>query len=54
MTTSDGVCEHLFGPDAGRCHDMFFYGEFNEENFLRELLRIEEKKYVDSAGLDIL
>lgn len=46
ITTPDGLCAHLYGPEVGGRHDMFLYAESDIERFLKDILVIEGRQYV--------
>lgn len=41
----DGICIHLYGPEAGRRHDMLFYAASKVEEILPTQMIVEGKQY---------
>lgn len=46
ITTPDGMCVHLFGPEVGRRHDMFLYAASGADAMLEGILEIDGRQYV--------
>lgn len=46
ITTPDGMCLHLFGPEVGRRHDMYLYHAAGTDAMLEGIMWINGKQYV--------
>lgn len=45
VTTPDGLCIHLHGPEVGRRHDMYLYAASGVNENFEEIMDIDGKKY---------
>lgn len=46
VTTPDGLCLHLFGPEVGRRHDMFLYEQSHMDDMLEEVMVLDGRQFV--------
>lgn len=46
VTTPDGLCIHLHGPEVGRRHDMYLYACSGLDDHLPQILSIDGKQYI--------
>lgn len=54
--TSDGICNHFFSSEVGRCHDIFLYAELDAVTFTAGLIKTRKQQRVlySDSGYSVL